>query len=488
MARRPRRRGVLRVSAFSADRRDLLKREIQERIGSSRFRTWFGDATEFRLHDGGVDVVVPSSFAGTWIAKNYMDQLVAATTFVLGHEQPPAVRIVQRTSLGVPPESETPPDSATRTGNNVQSPPRNGRSSPHQQFRSELDSFVVGPGNRLAHAAAASVVRSRGSALKLLVLHGGCGLGKTHLLQGIANGFRRLHPTLDCRYVSGEAFTNEYIAAVRSSGPVDVFRAKYRRVDVLIVDDIHFLANKRATQEEFLHTFNAIDTVGKAVVVSSDRHPRSIATLSEPLMNRLVSGTVIQIDPPDAATRREILRRRAATLGLSLSDEVIHLVAERVTRNVRELEGALFTLNALSSLNHERISPDLARRALDQLAVRTQNTPDLPRIVQCVADRIGVSREQIDSRTRDRTVVLARSIAMLLTRRHTSMSFPEIGRAMGGKNHSTVLMATQRLERLLSQNAPAEWHNAEGSHSMPLRSLVESLESQVNIRADAPTM
>lgn len=467
------------MNAFSADRRDLLKREIQERIGSSRFRTWFGDATEFRLHDGGVDIIVPSSFAGTWIAKNYMEHLVAATTIVLGHEQPPAIRIVQRACLGAAPEPAVQPDGSSRAANGGSTPHRNGRSAHSPQYRSDLDAFVIGPSNRLAHAAAISVVRSHGRALKLLVLHGGCGLGKTHLLQGIANGFRRLHPTLECRYVSGEAFTNEYIAAVRSSGPVDVFRAKYRRVDVLIVDDIHFLANKRATQEEFLHTYNAIDAVGKAVVVSSDRHPRSIATLSEPLMNRLVSGTVVQIDPPDSATRREILRRRAATLGLSLSEEVIDLVAERITRNVRELEGALYTLNALSSLNHEKITPDLVRRALDQLVVRSRKAPDLPDIVQCVVDGIGVTSEQIDSRTRDRTVVLARSVAMLLARRHTSMSFPEIGRAMGGKNHSTVLMATQRLERLLSENATAEWHNAEGAHNMPLRTLIESMESRL---------
>lgn len=470
------------MNAFSSDRHEWIKREILERIGASRFRTWFGDATEFRLHATGLDLLVPSEFAGSWIAKNYMEHLVAATTSVLGSERQSEVRILQRNGAAAAPIQGTPPEPVEPAGK----PRSAGRAATAglAALRGDLDSFVVGPSNRLAFAAATSVVQTAGMASKLLVLHGGCGLGKTHLLHGIANSFRRVHPTLECRYVSGEAFTNEYIAAVRASGPVDVFRARYRRVDVLIVDDIHFLANKRATQEEFLHTFNAIDAVGKAVIVSSDRHPRTISSLSEPLMNRLVAGTIIQIDPPDFTTRCEILRRRAATLGLSLREEIVALIAERIKRNVRELEGALYTLNALATLKHEPLTPELVRRALDEMSIRSQKTPDLDTIVSVCAGHFGVTREQINSRSRDRTVVLGRSVAMWLARRHTNMSFPEIGREMGKKNHSTVLMATQRVEKLVRDDAQVDWRGHNGERQTRLRSVVEVLEARLTGNAD----
>jgi chromosomal replication initiator protein len=461
----------LRVNAFSTDRLELLRRAIQDRIGPTRYRTWFGDTTEFTVHEGGLDIVVPSAFAGQWIAKNYMDELVAATQSVVGSSVPAEVRIVQRTAQPALPSSN---------GNGARRPEvasRRGHAAGNA-LRGDLDAFVVGPSNRLAHAAAVSIVQTVGRAFKLLVLHGGCGLGKTHLLHGVCNGLLRAHPTVEWKYVSGEEFTNEYIAAVRS-GPIDAFRARYRRVDVLVVDDLHFLANKKATQDEFLHTFNAIDAAGKAVVVTSDRHPRSIATLSDPLMNRLIAGMVIQIDPPDAATRLEILRRRAATLGLAVPDAVLEYIAERITRNVRELEGALYTLNALAQLTHERITLELARRALDEAIIRTRRTPEPSQIERVVAARFDVTREQLQSRSRDRTVVLARGIAMLLARRHTSMSFPEIGRAMGRKNHSTVLMATQRVERMLRDDAAVTWKTSHGEHRAALRGLIESVEGEV---------
>lgn len=460
------------MNAFSTDRLELLRRAIQDRIGPTRYRTWFGDTTEFTVHEGGLDIVVPSAFAGQWIAKNYMDDLVAAAQSVVGSSAPSEVRIVQRTA-----QPALPAASAASAARRVETPARRGHAA-NNALRGDLDSFVVGPSNRLAHAAAVSIVQSVGRAFKLLVLHGGCGLGKTHLLQGICNGLMRGHPTVEWKYVSGEEFTNEYIAAVRS-GPIDAFRAKYRRVDVLVVDDLHFLANKKATQDEFLHTFNAIDAAGKAVVVSSDRHPRSIATLSDPLMNRLIAGMVIQIDPPDAPTRLEILRRRAEVLGLAVPEAVLEYIAERIMRNVRELEGALYTLNALAQLTHERITLELARRALDEAVIRTRRTPDPSQIERVVAARFDVSREQLQSRSRDRTVVLARGIAMLLARRHTSMSFPEIGRAMGRKNHSTVLMATQRVERMLRDDTAVTWKTSHGEHRAALRGLVESIEGEV---------
>lgn len=323
------------------------------------------------------------------------------------------------------------------------------------------------------------MVADPGAAFKLLVLHGGCGLGKTHLLQGICNGLSRTHPTLEWRFVSGEQFTNEYVSAVKS-GTVELFRSRFRNVDVLVIDDIHFLAHKTGTQREFLHTFNAIDAAGKAVVLSSDRHPREIGTLSEPLLNRLIAGMVTEIQPPDLEVRREILRRRAAAIGRAVPEEVIGLIAQRITRNVRELEGAIYKLVALASLTKDRITLSLAQTALEDHMVRTRRTPTVPDILQRVVGRFGVTREQVLSRSRDRTVSLARAVAAYLARKHTALSFPEIGRALGNKNHSTALMGTQRVEKWLQQDATVTWRSAKGRHEAPLRGLLDGLEQELS--------
>ncbi|MCC6360142.1 MAG: chromosomal replication initiator protein DnaA [Phycisphaerales bacterium] len=451
------------MQTHAEERLCQLRDLIQRKIGASRYRTWFGESTALLLHDDGLDIIAASSFACTWIANNYLDELTAAASEVLG--RPAVVRVIQAAPPGSP--AARPAHAGARK-----------TTRPERTLRYELDSFVVGPGNQLAHSAAQAVVRAPGHAFRLLVLHGPCGLGKTHLLQGVCNALGRSHPSANVRYVSGEEFTNEYIFAVRG-GPIDVFRARYRKVDILIVDDIHFLANKKATQDEFLHTYNAVDSAGKLVIVSSDRHPRSIASLSEPLMNRLIAGMIVQIDPPDFQTRRTILRRRAAAQGVTLPDDVLDLLAAQGSNNVRELEGVLYTLTALASLASGPLTAELAQRALDEAAVRSRRTPDAADIERIVSLRFGVTREQIQSRSRDRTVVLARSLAMLLIRRHTALSFPEIARSLGKKNHSTVLMATQRLERQLAMDAKVEWKSAAGAQTAPLKTLVESLEQEL---------
>lgn len=451
------------MQTHAEERLCQLRDLIQRKIGASRYRTWFGESTGLLLHDDGLDIIAASSFACTWIANNYLDELTAAASEVLG--RPAVVRVIQAAPPGSP--TARPAHAGARK-----------TTRPERTLRYELDSFVVGPGNQLAHSAAQAVVRAPGHAFRLLVLHGPCGLGKTHLLQGVSNALGRAHPSANVRYVSGEEFTNEYIFAVRG-GPIDVFRARYRKVDILIVDDIHFLANKKATQDEFLHTYNAVDSAGKLVIVSSDRHPRSIASLSEPLMNRLIAGMIVQIDPPDFQTRRTILRRRAAAQGVTLPEDVLDLLAAQGSNNVRELEGVLYTLTALASLASGPLTAELAQRALDEAAVRSRRTPDAAEIERIVSLRFGVTREQIQSRSRDRTVVLARSLAMLLIRRHTALSFPEIARSLGKKNHSTVLMATQRLERQLAKDTTVEWKSAAGAQTAPLKTLIESLEQEL---------
>lgn len=451
---------------------EQVRQCVQERLGESRFRTWFEDAT-FSPEGEVLVVQVNNHFVGKWIAANYLDDLFSTWRELLGHGERVDVRIVVSGPGSV--AGECPPVTA---GGRSRRPSSHGSRSLATRS-SELDDFVVGPCNAMAFAAASTLARSCGRAFKLLVIHGGVGLGKTHLIQGVCGSIRRGDATVECRYITGEQFTNEFILALRS-GRIDQFRMRFRNVDVLAIDDIHFLADKKGTQQEFLHTYNALDLGGRAVVLTSDRHPRTIARLSEPLIDRLISGMVVSVEAPDLATRREILARMASKRDQTLPDEVLDFVATHVTRNIRELEGALNTLIGYAALSHAPITVDVARTALRDRFV--QAGPGLqPRdIERVVAQHLGVSAEQLCSRSRDRTVSLARALAAFLMRRHTDLSYPEIGRALGKKNHSTVLMATQRMEKLLHRDGEVTWKNGAELHHSPLRAMLETLERQLS--------
>jgi chromosomal replication initiator protein len=448
---------------------------LAEQIGANRFKTWFGDSTQMQLDGSRLSLTVPNAFVGSWIASNFMPNLERAARGVLGADAQIDVRVAQRSvngsGSGEHSRAAPGPDGAPAVAR-----PQNRAGARRPVLRGELSTFVTGPANDLAYATACSVARAPGRAIKHLVLHAGCGLGKTHLLQGICNELSNTHPQLEWCYVSGEEFTNEFIYAVKF-GRIDLFRARFRRVDVLVIDDLHFLANKKATQEEFLHTYNAIDAGGKTLVLSTDRHPRAIADLSEPLVDRLIAATVVQIDPPDFHTRREILRRRAASMQVEPAPEVLDFLARHITRNVRELEGALYKLAALAALAREPLGLDLARRALADLI--REKPPLTDEIEQVAADYFSVSREAIRSKSRDRSVTLARGVAMYLIRRKTPMSFPEIGRACGRKNHSTVVMAVKRIQQTLDRNGAVVWKTSAGPKEAPLKDVLDSLERKL---------
>lgn len=449
-----------------------LRDRLSSRIGATRYRTWFGDAARFLVDGQQVTVVVANAFVRSWIVSNYTPALEAAAREVIGSEARVQVA-VDEGSAEDEPEPRGGAPVLTRPGKptmNGDTPQRNAR----VPLRGEFETFIVGASNQLAYSAAQRLADGLTGGYAPLVLHGGCGLGKTHLLQAVCNAVARKHPTRHWRYGSGEEFTNEFIAALRG-GRVEQFRTQQRGLDLLVVDDIHFLANKKATQEEFLHTFNAIAGSGKAVVFSSDRHPREIATLSEPLINRLISGVVVEVRPPDFAMRQEILRRRAAKMGLELAPEAIEFVARHVTRNMRELEGTLYKIAALGSLSPQGLTLDLVKLAVEDYATK-RRTPDVPAIEKTVAEHFSVTSEQIRSKSRDRTVALARAVSVYLVRKHTHMSFPEIGRLLGSRNHSTVLMATQRVEVSLRENEGVSWKTPQGTRAAKLRELVAAIE------------
>lgn len=450
------------MASTVGDRVRAIRDEIADRIGQQKFRTWFGDATTFHVDENRLDVTVGNHFVCTWIESNYMTAVSEAVREVLGAQAVATVAV------------RADPPSAPHGRPQVRTAPAPGDAV----FRKDLDSFVVGPTNALAYSAARTVIRSLAREFKPLVVHSACGLGKTHLLQGVCTAVSREQPSWSWRYVAGEDFTNEYITAVQVKR-VDAFRARYRKVDLLVVDDIHFLANKPHTQEEFLHTFNAIDAAGRQVVLASDCHPRQLTAFSEPLSNRLVSGMVVKIGAPDLKMRREILARRAQSMRADVPEDVLDYLARHVTANVRELEGALYRLVALAALSKDRPSLDLARVAIEDYLTRSHSPNDAAHLERTVAAFFGCSREMLHSDMRSRNVTLARGIAMYMIRKRTHMSFPEIGRFMGNKNHSTVLMACRRVEKTLSAGGAVEWLTADGPERAALGDVLQRIEQEL---------
>jgi chromosomal replication initiator protein len=346
---------------------------------------------------------------------------------------------------------------------------------PSPRLRHTLDSYVIGPGNQLAYNAAVCVAEFPGMQYNPLFIHGACGLGKTHLLQGLCRKFIENHPTKRWMYLTGEEFTNDFLGALRQN-KVDAFRRRLRDLDLLVIDDVHFMSGKKATLEEFLHTFNAIEAVGKQVVMASDHHPKMIEEFGESLINRFVSGMVVRIDPPNHATRCQILRGLAKRAGLELNEEAIGWIGRRVTQNVRELEGAVTRIGALVRLTGQ--SPELAmvQSWLADLE-RQMVAPVKPEnILTCVCTYFGLEMKDLMSARRQRTISLARSLAMHLIRKTAKLSFPEIGMRMGKRNHSTVISACKRMERATGKNEELFWTSSTGERKEEAVELVQRLE------------
>ncbi len=453
---------------------------IAQKVGPQRFNLWFKNSTRLALTDGYLEVGVPNPFIGGWIENHFTDQIAEAVWEVTGQNLQIAYS-VNPSLMGNVRKSQL--DGQARVVGKA--PPRNaprverlGSSSPARTLRGRLKDFVIGSSNGMAYHAAQSVVDGEGCRYNPLFIHGGCGLGKTHLLQGIANGLLEKKATLKWAYLSGEEFTNEFLASLRRSR-IDGFRNRLRPLDVLIIDDIHFLANKKATQEEFLHTFNAIDAAGKQVVMASDSHPKLIGQLSASLVSRFVSGMVVRIDPPEFETRCEILRRRAAQMNRQIPKAVIEYIAENLETNVRELEGALLKLAAFSNVIGQSVSMGMARQALADHFHRSRPLVQLSDIESVTATFFGLSPADLHTSRKTRTIALARAIAMFLARKHTEMSFPEIGRFMGNKNHSTVILACKRIASTLGQEGTVCWRTPTGKSEMALSVLLAKLEEQL---------
>jgi len=430
--------------------------ELQVSLSPANFETWLRDTQLVDVDEQHFRIAVPNGFAKDWLESRYRSLISQTLARIVGYSV--QVEFV----IGSTPETPADPD-----GGSVAAAPAG---SARQQVRVEptrvggeggttylnprytFANFIVGSANRLAHAASLSVAERPGHAYNPLFLYGGVGLGKTHLMHAIGNQVLAKFPRKKVVYATSEKFTNEFITSIQQ-GRIDEFRARYRRIDVLLIDDIQFIADKERTQEEFFHTFNAIHEDGKQIVLSSDRPPKAILTLEERLRSRFEWGLIADLTAPDLETRIAILRAKADEGGVPITADVTEFIARKVVSNIRELEGALNRIVAYASMGAIPISIDLATAVLSNVLYNPKKrhvTPD--RIARAVAEYYGLQMDVLKGQKRDRAIVVPRQVAMFLMREETDASLLRIGAELGGRDHSTVLHACGKITREVAVN------------------------------------
>lgn len=454
---------------------------LADKIGVQKHRVWFKNSTRFTIADDYLKIGVPNHFIGSWIDNHFLDEIGEAVRQVTGSEKKISINIdPELTGRQKRPQLDGQAKHVERAQNvNTRSRIKVSKRPMGAPLKLTLDTYVVGKGNELAYNAAKTVIGEENSIYNPLFIHGGYGVGKTHLLQGICNGVSQLRPSARWIYVSAEDFVNQFVLALKTQ-KLDTFRKRFRQCDVLAIDDIHFLASKPSMQEEFLHTFNSIDLAGKQVVLASDAHPKMIGKLCESLVNRFVSGMVVKIESPDFETRCQICTQKAATMKKVIPPAVIEYIAEEMHTNVRELEGALLKLIAYSSISKSKITVAMAKEVLAEHISRTDPIVHLSDIESSVARFFGITTADIHSSKKDRTVSMARSFSMHLARKYTKMSYPEIGRLMGGKNHATVILANRKIEDLVSRNAEVRWVGPTGNRIEKAKSVFGKLHESIS--------
>jgi chromosomal replication initiator protein len=382
---------------------------------------------------------VPSRFAKDWVESRYLDLIRSALRSVVGRDLTVTFAVSDAPAMGVPTDTLHTPPPRTIDGLTL---------SPKYSF----DTFVVGAGNRFAHAAARAVAEAPARAYNPLFIYGGVGLGKTHLLQAIGHHVLSLESFYHVAYVSSEKFTNELINAIRDDKTLE-FRNKYRTVDVLLIDDIQFLAGKERTQEEFFHTFNTLHESTRQIIITSDRPPKEIPTLEDRLRSRFEWGLIADIQPPDLETRIAILRKKAEIDGIFIPDEVAEFIAQRIQTNIRELEGALVRVVAYATLTRSAINTTLAEEVLRELLPIARAKPiTIQAIQRAVAEFFDIRTEEMRAKRRTKAVAFPRQVAMYLARELTDASLPHIGAEFGGRDHTTVMHACDRVREALQRD------------------------------------
>jgi chromosomal replication initiator protein len=447
---------------------------VAERLGESRFGLWFGEGVRLGVLDDALEVGVPNAFFRDWISGHFARNLVEAGEQVTGRQLRLAFRLDDEAPPPIGHVVDPEPIPSDRPKTQPQPTPKSPADRPKSRSRAKaatpaarpvlaplppaapgrparrLDDFVTGPCNRMAFAAAQEMAASPAGAFNPLVIQGGVGLGKTHLLEGIAASLKAARPGLRLVQTTAESFTNGFLDAMRT-GSLNAFRSRYRGAGALIVDDVHFLAAKRATQDEFLHTFNALASEGVPIVLSIDQHPRQVSKLTDELVTRFLGGMVVRLDSPDPPTRKAILKAKARARGVDVPDSVLTYVADNLRASVRELEGSLHSLIAHATLAGKRLDLSLAKTALRDTIRHTARAVGMKDVEKAVVALFGVTADDLRSDGRARAVSYPRMLAMYLTRKHVGASYSEIGRFFGGRNHSTVISAEKKVKSWLAE-------------------------------------
>ena len=410
-------------------------------LNETTYRTWFAEAEGEDLTDDVFVLGVPNDFTREWIEGHFLGLIGAAVRDVTGQERHVGLTVSER----VPPETPTlrePPPRTPASGTDIGMNPKY-----------TFDLFVIGSSNRFAHAAALAVAEAPAQAYNPLFIYGGTGLGKTHLMQAIAQYVAEHSSQLSVRYVTSETFMNDFINSLRDKR-IEGFKQRYRTYDLLLVDDVQFFEHKERIQEEFFHTFNTLYEAGSQIVMSSDRPPRDIATLEERLRSRFEWGLITDIQPPDLETRIAILRKKTKTDGIHVPDpQVLSFIASRISTNIRELEGALTRVVAFSSLTGRSLSVELAEDVLKDVFPQGEAAEvSIRRIQELVSERFQLTMDELCGEKRSQNIVYPRQVAMYLSRELTDSSLPRIGREFGGRDHTTVIHATSKIARLIKED------------------------------------
>ena len=412
--------------------KDLLKDETTK----ISYETWIKNLEIQSANNGNIILLASSTFQKDAIESRYHDLLTNTFKFITNKDC--TVTIVAKDEVQ---------ETASNTNTNVSLDVNCGYSNSTLNPKYTFDTFVVGPTNKMAHAVSVAVAESPGGAYNPLFLYGGAGLGKTHLMHSIAHHIINNRPDLRVLYVTSEKFTNELIDSLKHDKNKE-FRDKYRNIDVLLIDDIQFIIGKESTQEEFFHTFNELHEAKKQIVISSDKHPREIATLEERLRSRFEWGITADIQPPDYETKMAILKKRAELEHLDINQEVMQYVATNINSNIRELEGALNKIYVFANLEKKPVTLELAENALkDTIECQKEVTPQL--IMDVVAEHYNISVSDIISKKKNKEIANPRQICMYLSRKYTDYSLQNIGKIMGNRDHTTVIHGHDKIGKML---------------------------------------
>ena len=424
---------------------DNVLENISDNLATVSFQTWFKDTKLIDLNSTNAIVKADNEFQQGWLSEKYSTLIEDSIYKTIGEKV--SVKIVFQDEKLSDASSAQKNNSSEEHSTSTDVPVKHALNAQHT-----FDTFVIGNGNRFSHAASLAVAEAPAKAYNPLFIYGGVGLGKTHLMHAIGNYVLEHRPNAKVVYLSSEKFTNEFINSIRDN-KTEQFRNKYRNVDVLLIDDIQFLAGKESTQEEFFHTFNSLHENDKQIVISSDRTPKEIPTLEDRLRSRFEWGLMTDVTPPDLETRIAILRKKCEEENVEIPNEAMIYIANHIHTNIRELEGALTRVAAYSKISNQPMTPEVVSEALKDLVVTTKSKRMTIHDIQvAVSEYYGIHIDELGSKKRTKSIAFPRHVAMYLSRELTDNSLPKIGEVFGGRDHTTVIHAHEKISKLVSED------------------------------------